>query len=86
MDDSCDAAVLAVLLGFSALNRAQRTLFLRAFNEFMYDSPLKQQRAALEWLRACQESSLPTAHVVAESAAVYFAEIKNKKARKDSKK
>jgi hypothetical protein len=84
MDESCDAAVSAVLLGVSALSKAQRDVFMERLNEFMYVSAQQQQRLAESWLHACQESSLPAARAVAESAAVYFAE--RKKPRKRRKK
>jgi hypothetical protein len=83
MDESYDAAVSAVLLGYSTLSKTQRAVFMDRLNQFMFVSPQQQRRIANDWLRSCQASVDPAARVVAESAAVYAAECKKpRKARK----
>jgi hypothetical protein len=76
MDESCDDAVSALLLGYSALSKAQRAVFMDRLNQFMFVSPQQQRRIAGGWLDACQVSTHPAARVIAESAAVYAAESK----------
>jgi predicted amidohydrolase YtcJ len=80
MDESYDAAISAVLLGYSALSKAQRAAFMDHLNHFLFVSPQQQRRLASEWLVLCRESKIPSVRMVAESAATYVA--RNKIARK----
>lgn len=70
MDESCDDAVSALLLGYSALSKAQRAVFMDRLNQFMFVSPQQQRRIASGWLDACQASTDPVVRVIAESAAI----------------
>lgn len=74
MDESRDDAVSAVLLGYSALTKAQRDAFMDGLNEFMFVSAQQQKRIAQGWLRLCLESGNPSTRAVAESAATYVVE------------
>jgi hypothetical protein len=84
MDESYDDAVSAVLLGYSTLSKTQRTVFMDRLNEFLFVSPQQQKHIASGLLRSCQESTDPTARLIAESAAVYI--VESKKLRKGEKK
>lgn len=83
MDKSRDDAVSAVLLGFSALSKAQRGAFMRGLNEFMFVSAQQQKRIAEHLLCLCMDSANTTVRAVAESAATYVLEpvkpVKDKK-------
>jgi hypothetical protein len=82
MDESCDATVSAVLLGYSALSKTQREVFMDHLNQFMYVSPQQQRRITGDWLRLCQNSADPSVRQVAESAAGYIAQTrKGRKAK-----
>jgi len=83
MDESYDAAVSAVLLGYSALSKTQRSAFMDRLNQFMFVSPQQQRRITDDWLRLCQSSANPSVRQIAESAATYL--VDNKKGRKSRK-
>jgi hypothetical protein len=74
MDESRDDAVSAVLLGYSALSKAQRDAFMQGLNEFTFVSPQQQKRIAERLLRSCMDSANTAVRAVAESAAVYVLE------------
>jgi hypothetical protein len=80
MDESYNATVIAVLLGYSTLSKKQRDVFLGRLNDFTYVSPQEQRRMAEEWMRSCLGASNPATRMIAEAAAVYITE--NKKTRK----
>jgi hypothetical protein len=80
MDESYNAAVFAVLLGYSTLSKTQRNAFMIRLNDFTHVSPQVQRRIAEEWMRCCQRASNPAARMIAETAAVYITE--SKKGRK----
>jgi hypothetical protein len=84
MDESYDAAVSAVLLGYSTLSKNQRSAFMDRLNQFMFVSPQQQRRIADDWLRFCQSAADPSVRRIAESAANYLAD--SKKGRKSRKK
>jgi predicted amidohydrolase YtcJ len=80
MDESNDAAVSAVLLGYSMLSKTQRSAFMDRLNHFMFVSSQQQRRLVGEWLTYCMESEDSSARRVAESPTAYI--LGNKKARK----
>jgi hypothetical protein len=78
MDKSYDAAVSALLLGYSTLSKTQRDAFMERLNQFTYVSPQKQRRIASDWLRSCEESANPAVRMIAETAATYVVHEKKK--------
>ncbi|QAU22712.1 hypothetical protein EO087_00890 [Dyella sp. M7H15-1] len=85
MDESYDAAVSAVLLGYSALSKTQRAVFMDLLNQFTFVSPQQQRRIANDWLRSCQTSANPAVRMIAESAAVYVIDSKKSRTARKSK-
>lgn len=87
MDESLDDAVFAVLLGYSALSKAQRDAFMDGLNQFMFVSAQQQRKIAECWLRSCVDSANPLARFVAETAASYVVDppktTRNKKKSSD---
>jgi hypothetical protein len=75
MDYPYDDAVSAVLLGYSALSKTQRDVFVKCFNEFQFVSPQRQRRIAGYLLTLCRNSSDPSVQQIAESAATYIVEM-----------
>jgi hypothetical protein len=76
VDDSYDMEVLAVLLNFGMLNKAQRSAFADQFNRFMYGSPQRQRGLMERWSILCRHSQSPTIKMIAESSATYIAREK----------
>jgi hypothetical protein len=79
VDNSHDAEVFAVLLGFGLLSDSQRAVFTKYFNDFLYGSNQEQDKSMDQWIEKCRNSTYPGIQRVAESAADYRVKPKKKR-------
>lgn len=90
MGESNDSNIAAVLLGFSGLDKTQRSEFMGQLNEFIYVSSRKRRKLVDGWLEACRESANPAANMIAEAMAEYVVHdrktIKRREAKRRSNK